>query len=49
MSEMRKVSSTADRLREAMRDAGKKQTDLAAAAGLNRSTWRTVCTHSEKH
>lgn len=38
MKEVEKRVSTADRLREAMRAAGKKQLDLANATGLSHST-----------
>ena len=38
MEEWRRVASTADRLREAMEDTGKKQVDLMRETGLNRGT-----------
>ena len=38
MKEVERVATTADRLREALRDAGKKQLDLANATGLSHST-----------
>lgn len=38
MKEVERTATTADRLREAMRDAGMKQLDLAKATGLSHST-----------
>lgn len=38
MKEVERTASTADRLREAMRAAGKKQLDLAKSTGLSHST-----------
>lgn len=38
MEKMERVATTADRLKEAMQDAGKKQIDLAREAGLSHST-----------
>ena len=38
MKELERVASTADRLREAMSAAGKKQLDLAKATALSHST-----------
>ncbi len=38
MKEVQRVATTADRLREAMNAAGKKQLDLAKATGLSHST-----------
>lgn len=38
MNKMERVASTADRLKGAMRDAGKKQIELARETGLSHST-----------
>lgn len=38
MSKMDRIASTADRLAEAMKDAGKKQIELANETGLSHST-----------
>ncbi len=38
MNKMERIASTPDRLNEAMRDAGKKQIDLARETGLSHST-----------
>lgn len=38
MEDWKTVATTADRLREAMQAADKKQTDLVEATGLNKST-----------
>lgn len=38
MEKMERVATTADRLKEAMQDAGKKQIDLARETGLSHST-----------
>lgn len=38
MNKMERVASTPERLKEAMRDAGKKQIDLARETGLSHST-----------
>ena len=38
MNNYERVALTKDRLREAMRDAGMTQSDLARATGLNRAT-----------
>ena len=38
MEGMKRVAATPERLREAMRDAGKKQIDLARETGLSHST-----------
>ena len=38
MDGYKRIALTKDRLREAMNDAGKKQTDLVRETGLNRST-----------
>lgn len=38
MAKMERVATTAERIEEAMRDAGKKQIDLAKEAGLSHST-----------
>ena len=38
MKEVKRVATTSDRLREAMRAAGKKQQDLANITGLSHST-----------
>lgn len=38
MGKMERVATTAERIEEAMRDAGKKQIDLAKEAGLSHST-----------
>lgn len=38
MKDMERVAATPDRLREAMRDANKKQIDLAKETGLSHST-----------
>ena len=38
MNKMERVASTADRLKEAMHSAGKKQIDLARETGLSHST-----------
>ena len=40
MKDMERVAATPDRLREAMRDANKKQIDLAKETGLSHSTIR---------
>ena len=37
MAELTKAATTQERLREAMAEAGKKQTDLAKETGLNKS------------
>jgi ribosome-binding protein aMBF1 (putative translation factor) len=37
VEELKRVASTKERLEEAMREAGKKQTDLVKATGLNKS------------
>ena len=38
MNKMERVAATPERLKEAMRDAGKKQIDLARETGLSHST-----------
>lgn len=38
MNKMERIASTADRLKEAMHSAGKKQIDLARETGLSHST-----------
>ena len=38
MGKMERVATTAERIAEAMKDAGKKQIDLAKEAGLSHST-----------
>lgn len=38
MEKMERVATTAERLKEAMQDAGKKQIDLARETGLSHST-----------
>ena len=38
MKETNRVATTANRLREAMQEAGKKQIDLAAVTGISHST-----------